>query len=86
MRKVFNVFDSDHDGSITIQDVEKVMDSLQHLKNEIEMPSVDQIRIAFDKFDANSQFCLLFKTFNNQINQKLCLFLKKTAPLSLTNS
>jgi Ca2+-binding EF-hand superfamily protein len=54
MRKVFNVFDSDHDGSITIEDVEKVMNSLQHLKNEIEMPSVEQIKIAFDKFDTNS--------------------------------
>lgn len=55
MRKVFNVFDSDHDGSITIEDVEKVMNSLQHLQNEIEMPSVDQIKVAFDKFDANSK-------------------------------
>jgi len=63
MRKVFNVFDSDHDGSITIQDVEKVMDSLQHLKNEIEMPSVDQIRIAFDKFDANKNGSIEFDEF-----------------------
>lgn len=58
MRKVFNVFDSDHDGSITIDDVEKVMNSLQHLKNEIEMPSVEQIKVAFDKFDANSKNCI----------------------------
>ena len=61
MQKVFNVFDSDHDGSITIQDVEKVMNSLQHLKNEIEMPSVSQIKAAFDKFDANSNFFILIK-------------------------
>lgn len=56
MRKVFNVFDSDQDGSITIEDVEVVMNSLQYLKNEIEMPSVDQIRVAFDKFDSNSNY------------------------------
>lgn len=63
MRKVFNVFDSDHDGSITIDDVEKVMNSLQHLKNEIEMPSVEQIKVAFDKFDANKNGSIEFEEF-----------------------
>jgi Ca2+-binding EF-hand superfamily protein len=55
MHKVFNVFDRDHDGSITIQDVEEVMNSLQFLHNELEMPSLEQIRVAFDKFDENSK-------------------------------
>jgi hypothetical protein len=64
MRKVFNVFDSDQDGSITIEDVEVVMNSLQYLKNEIEMPSVDQIRIAFDKFDSNSKINNFFYIFS----------------------
>jgi hypothetical protein len=64
MRKVFNVFDSDQDGSITIEDVEVVMNSLQYLKNEIEMPSVDQIRIAFDKFDSNSKINNFFCIFS----------------------
>jgi Ca2+-binding EF-hand superfamily protein len=62
MKKVFNVFDRDHDGSITIQDVEEVMNSLQFLRNEIEMPSIDQIRVAFDRFDENGKrffLCLL---------------------------
>ncbi len=71
MRKVFNVFDSDQDGSITIEDVEKVMNSLQYLKDEIEMPSVDQIRLAFEKFDANSKqlYSLYsFISFQNFIN------------------
>lgn len=54
MQKVFNVFDRDHDGSITIGDVEAVMNSLQYLHNELEMPSLEQIRVAFDKFDENS--------------------------------
>lgn len=63
MKKVFNVFDSDHDGSITIEDVEKVMNSLQNLKNEIDMPSVDQIKIAFDKFDANKNGSIEFEEF-----------------------
>ena len=55
MHKVFNVFDRDHDGSITIQDVEEVMNSLQFLHKELEMPSLEQIRVAFDKFDENSK-------------------------------
>jgi Ca2+-binding EF-hand superfamily protein len=55
MHKVFSVFDRDHDGSITIQDVEEVMNSLQFLHNELEMPSLEQIRVAFDKFDENSK-------------------------------
>lgn len=63
MQKVFNVFDSDHDGSITIKDVEKVMNSIQNLKDEIEMPSVDQIKVAFDKFDANKNGSIEFEEF-----------------------
>lgn len=71
MQKVFNVFDRDHDGSITIGDVEAVMNSLQYLHNELEMPSLEQIRVAFDKFDENSnnqsfaqsQFKLIFFIF-----------------------
>jgi Ca2+-binding EF-hand superfamily protein len=55
MRKVFNVFDRDHDGSITIEDVQEVMNSLNYLHNELEMPSIDQIKIAFEKFDENSK-------------------------------
>lgn len=54
MQKVFNIFDSDLDGSITIEDVQNVMNSLQFLQNEIELPSLDQIKIAFEKFDENS--------------------------------
>lgn len=54
MQKVFNVFDRDRDGSITIDDVEQVMKSLNYLENEIEMPSLEQIKVAFDKFDENS--------------------------------
>ena len=60
MKKVFNVFDLDQDGSINVDDVENVMNSLQYLKNEIEMPSVEQIRVAFEKFDSNSKFIYFF--------------------------
>jgi Ca2+-binding EF-hand superfamily protein len=60
MQKVFNIFESDIDGSITIEDVQNVMNSLQFLQNEIELPSLDQIKIAFEKFDENSK--LIFKT------------------------
>jgi Ca2+-binding EF-hand superfamily protein len=56
MQKVFNVFDRDRDGSITIDDVEQVMKSLNYLENEIEMPSLEQIKVAFDKFDENSKY------------------------------
>lgn len=56
MRKVFNVFDRDHDGSITIEDVQEVMNSLSYLKNEIEMPSIEQVKVAFEKFDENSNY------------------------------
>ena len=31
------------------------MNSLQFLQNEIELPSLDQIKIAFDRFDENSK-------------------------------
>lgn len=55
MQKVFNLFDRDQDGSITVEDVQEVMDSLSFLKNEIEMPSIDQIRESFRKFDENSK-------------------------------
>lgn len=55
MQKVFNLFDRDQDGSITVDDVQQVMDSLSFLKNEIEMPSIDQIRDSFMKFDENSK-------------------------------
>ncbi len=84
MRKVFNVFDSDHDGSITIEDVEKVMNSLQHLQNEIEMPSVDQIKVAFDKFDANSKhFWITSNIF--VIILRFYFYIKKMVQLSSTS-
>ena len=54
MQKVFSVFDRDHDGSITIEDVQAIMNSIQYLQNELEMPSMEQIRVAFEKFDENS--------------------------------
>ena len=60
MQKVFNVFDRDRDGSITIDDVEQVMKSLNYLENEIEMPSLEQIKVAFDKFDENSIFIFIW--------------------------
>ena len=59
MQKVFNVFDRDRDGSITIDDVEQVMKSLNYLESEIEMPSLEQIKVAFDKFDENSNHFFL---------------------------
>ncbi len=62
----------DHDGSITIDDVEKVMNSLQHLKNEIEMPSVSQIKLAFDKFDTNSKHFVKHLNLNSKL--KLTIF------------
>lgn len=55
LQKVFNLFDRDQDGSITVEDVQDVMNSLSFLKNEIEMPSIDQIRESFRKFDENSK-------------------------------
>lgn len=54
MQKVFSVFDRDHDGSITIEDVQAIMNSIQYLQNELEMPSMEQIKVAFEKFDENS--------------------------------
>ena len=57
MAKVFNIFDRDRDGSITIEDVEEVMNLLRKdLQSEIEMPAIDQIRVAFEKFDENRNF------------------------------
>lgn len=56
MRQVFNIFDRDRDGSITIEDVQEVMKSMNSLENELEMPSIDQIREAFEKYDENSKF------------------------------
>lgn len=55
MRQVFNIFDRDRDGSITIEDVQEVMKSMNSLENELEMPSIDQIREAFEKYDENSK-------------------------------
>lgn len=63
LNKVFRIFDRDHDGSITIDDVQAVMNSLQFLKNELEMPSLEQIRIAFEKFDDNSKSWIYFLFF-----------------------
>lgn len=54
MKKVFRVFDRDHDGSITIEDVQVIMNSFNFLQNELEMPSIEQIKVAFEKFDENS--------------------------------
>jgi len=60
MAKVFNIFDRDRDGSITIDDVEQVMNMLsKDLQAEIEMPAIDQIKIAFEKFDENRK-CTFF--------------------------
>ena len=57
MAKVFNIFDRDRDGSITIEDVEEVMNLLRKdLQSEIEMPAIYQIRVAFEKFDENRNF------------------------------
>lgn len=55
MRQVFNIFDRDRDGSITIEDVQEVMKSMNNLENELEMPSIDQIKEAFVKYDENSK-------------------------------
>ena len=62
MQKVFDIFDRDHDGSITIDDVRSVISSLQYLKDEIEFPSLEQIGIAFEKFDENRK-----QTFNYKV-------------------
>lgn len=56
MKKVFDLFDRDHDGSITIEDVQEVMKSLNFLQEEIEMPTLDQIKESFEKFDENSMY------------------------------
>jgi Ca2+-binding EF-hand superfamily protein len=88
MKKVFNVFDRDHDGSITIEDVQEVMNSLSYLKNELEMPSIEQIKIAFEKFDENSK-C---DDISNFVGLKISFFLlklnkkKKMVQLNSTNS
>ena len=61
MAKVFNIFDRDRDGSITIDDVEQVMNMLsKDLQSEIEMPAIDQIKVAFEKFDENREWNFLF--------------------------
>jgi len=61
MAKVFNIFDRDRDGSITIDDVEQVMNMLsKDLQSEIEMPAIDQIKVAFEKFDENRKWNFLF--------------------------
>ena len=61
MAKVFNIFDRDRDGSITIDDVEQVMNMLsKDLQAEIEMPAIDQIKIAFEKFDENRKCPFVF--------------------------
>jgi Ca2+-binding EF-hand superfamily protein len=65
MHKVFNIFDRDQDGSITIEDVQVVMDSFQFLKDELEFPSIEQIRIAFDRFDENRNGKIEFNEFIN---------------------
>jgi Ca2+-binding EF-hand superfamily protein len=65
MQKVFNIFDRDQDGSITIEDVQIVMDSLQYLKDELEFPSIEQIKVAFDKFDENRNGKIEFNEFIN---------------------
>ena len=65
MQKVFNIFDRDQDGSITIEDVQIVMDSLQCLKDELEFPSIEQIKVAFDKFDENRNGKIEFNEFIN---------------------
>lgn len=65
MQKVFSIFDRDQDGSITIEDVQVVMESLHYLKDEIEFPSIDQIKIAFDKFDENRNGKIEFNEFIN---------------------
>lgn len=63
MRQVFNIFDRDRDGSITIEDVQEVMKSMNSLENELEMPSIDQIREAFEKYDENSKLNYIFYFF-----------------------
>ncbi|RNA25662.1 calmodulin 12 [Brachionus plicatilis] len=65
LNKVFHIFDRDHDGSITIDDVQAVMDSFQFLQNELEMPSLEQIRVAFEKFDDNKNGAIEFDEFMN---------------------
>lgn len=66
MAKVFNIFDRDRDGSITIDDVEQVMNLLsKDLQAEIEMPAIDQIKIAFEKFDENQNGTIEFEEFLN---------------------
>lgn len=52
MYKVFDYFDHDKKGYITIDDVERVMGKLEFLKNEIELPSKDKICESFDKFSS----------------------------------
>jgi len=65
MRQVFNIFDRDRDGSITIEDVQEVMKSMNSLENELEMPSIDQIREAFEKYDENKNGRIEFNEFLN---------------------
>jgi calmodulin len=66
MAKVFNIFDRDRDGSITIDDVEQVMNLLsKDLQAEIEMPAIDQIKVAFEKFDENQNGTIEFEEFLN---------------------
>lgn len=50
MQKVFEYFDSEKKGYITIEDVERVMQKLQHMRNEIEFPSKENLNESFEKY------------------------------------
>ena len=54
MEQLFNVFDRNHDGSITIKEIEEVIDLIKNdMDSEIELPNIEQIKIALKKFDEN---------------------------------
>ncbi|CAF0742053.1 unnamed protein product [Brachionus calyciflorus] len=65
LNKVFRIFDRDQDGSITIEDVQAIMNSFNFLQNELEMPSIEQIQVAFEKFDDNKNGAIEFGEFVN---------------------
>ena len=70
MEQLFNVFDRNHDGSITIKEIEEVIDLIKNDKDpEIEIPNIEQIKIALKQFDANRTFIkFCFNQFSLKIN------------------
>lgn len=63
-KALFNYFDINHDGSITLDEIEKVMNTFKNdLESEMEMPNMDQIKIAFEKYDENRNGKIEFEEF-----------------------